>query len=177
MTTYTLTQESIRDYVDSQKSRIGDGVSPNEAFEYIAAQQVLTQYDIDDDETERGHVEGGNDGGYDGIYIFVNEVLVNGEDVDSLNIMKHSKVDIHFIQAKYQTKFPEVCIQNWKDSFANLMSGGEPDRERYNDQVIESFGLIRGILKKNNDRKASCVNSILGRFACDRDTPQFIKAS
>lgn len=58
MTTYTLTQESIRDYVDSQKSRIGDGVSPNEAFEYIAAQQVLTQYDIDDDETERGHVGG-----------------------------------------------------------------------------------------------------------------------
>lgn len=153
MTTYTLTQESIRDYVDSQKSRIGDGVSPNEAFEYIAAQQVLTQYDIDDDETERGHVGGGNDGGYDGIYIFVNEVLVNGEDADSLNITKHSKVDIHFIQAKYQTKFPEVCIQNWKDSFANLMSSGEPDRERYNDQVIESFGLIRGILKKTMTEK------------------------
>lgn len=153
MTTYTLTQESIRDYVDSQKSRIGDGVSSNEAFEYIAAQQVLTQYDIDDDETERGHVGGGNDGGYDGIYIFVNEVLVNGEDADSLNITKHSKVDIHFIQAKYQTKFPEVCIQNWKDSFANLMSSGEPDRERYNDQVIESFGLIRGILKKTMTEK------------------------
>ncbi len=153
MTTYTLTQESICDYIDSEKSRIGDRMSSSEAFEYIAAQQVLTQYDIDDDETERGHVGGGNDGGYDGIYIFVNEVLVNGEDVDSLNITKHSKVDIHFIQAKYQTKFPEVCIQNWKDSFANLMSGGEPDRERYNDQVIDSFGLIRSILKKTMTEK------------------------
>lgn len=69
----TITQASIKDYVKSEIKRIDEEIDETSAFEYIASQQVLTQYDLDDDETARGQVGGGNDGGYDGIYIFVNE--------------------------------------------------------------------------------------------------------
>lgn len=149
-----MIDESIRDYVKEQNKRLEAG-SEAEAFEYVANQAVLTQYDLDDNEIERGHVGGGNDGGYDGIYIFINERLINGESPESVEIEKNSKVEIHFIQAKYQTHFREVCIQNWKDSFKNLISDGNPDRERYNSQVIECFLLIRSLLNKTISQKLS----------------------
>lgn len=144
---YTLTQEVIKDYVLSEAKRLDLDISEDEAFGYISIQQILTQYQIDDDETRRGIVDGGGDGGYDGIYIFVNGVLVNGEDYESLDIGTRSRVDIHLIQAKNQTGFKEVILQNWKDSFTNLM-GGAFDYDRYNSNVIDLFSLIRGILTK-----------------------------
>lgn len=143
-----ITQMSVKDFVESEMKRIDEDISSSAAFEYVSAQQVLTPYDIDDDETLRGLVGGGNDGGYDGIFIFVNELLYNGEDPDSLDLQRKSSVDIHFIQSKYQTGFEESIIQKWKDSFSNLINDEEPDRQRYCEKVIEAFSLIKAILKK-----------------------------
>lgn len=149
----TITQASIKDYVKSEIKRIDEEIDEASAFEYIASQQVLTQYDLDDDETARGQVGGGNDGGYDGIYIFVNENLVNGENPDSIDVPRKAIVDFHFIQAKYQPSLQEVVIQNWKDSFSNLINEDEPDSFRYNQDVIEHFALIKAILKKTMTNK------------------------
>ena len=143
-----ITQSSIIDFIESERHRIDDGMSPSEAFEHVAAQQILTQYLLDDDDIARGLTDGGGDGGYDGIFVFVNDILVNGEDSDSLELDNKSRVDIHFIQAKNQTSFSEVIIQNWKDSFANLTESEDPDRERYREDVIDLFILIRAILKQ-----------------------------
>ena len=114
---YSITQASIRDFVSSERDRIGEVGDESKVFEYVAAQQVLTQYDIDDDETSRGIVGGGNDGGYDGAFLFINETLVNGEDPEILDVPKKANIELHLIQAKYQTSLPEVVIQNWKNSF------------------------------------------------------------
>lgn len=143
-----ITQSSIIDFIESERHRIDDGMSPSEAFEHVAAQQILTQYLLDDDDIARGLTDGGGDDGYDGIFVFVNDILVNGEDSDSLELDNKSRVDIHFIQAKNQTSFSEVIIQNWKDSFANLTESEDPDRERYREDVIDLFILIRAILKQ-----------------------------
>ena len=88
-----ITQSSIQDFVESERCRIDDSMSPGAAFEHVAAQQILTQYLLDDDDIARGLTDGGGDGGYDGIFIFVNDVLVNGEDSDSLELDNKSRVD------------------------------------------------------------------------------------
>lgn len=59
----TLTQETIKDYIKSEKNRFDESLDECVAFEIIAAQKLLARYDLDDDETERGHVGKGNDGG------------------------------------------------------------------------------------------------------------------
>ena len=143
----SLTQESVRDFLESEKKRFEPAMEDDVVFEYVAAQQVLKQFDLDDDETERGHVGGGNDGGYDGIYVFVNDALVTGEDPDSLNVPSRAHVSINFVQAKNATGFSESIIQNWKTSFRNLLNG-DSDTERYSAEVIDAFGLIRAIMKK-----------------------------
>ncbi len=150
---YSITQASIRDYVSNEKERIGEVADDSKAFEYIAAQQVLTQYDIDDDETLRGIVGGGNDGGYDGAYLFINETLVNGEDPELLDIPKKANVELHLIQAKYQTSLSESVIQNWKDSFENLLSSDEPDPQRYCQEIIDFFSLVKVVLSKTMSSK------------------------
>ncbi|MBR3224439.1 MAG: AIPR family protein [Atopobiaceae bacterium] len=144
----TITQEAVQDYISGEKDRYGTVLTDSEVFERIASQQVLKQYAIDDDETERGIVGGGNDGGYDGIFVFSNEVLVSGEDTNSLEIQNRSAIDIYFIQAKNSYGFSESIVQNWKTSFPNLIENPRGDAQRYNTDVIEAFTLIRSILKK-----------------------------
>lgn len=117
----TITQASIKDYVKSEIKRIDEEIDEASAFEYIASQQVLTQYDLDD-ETARGQVGGGNDGGYDGIYIFVNENLVNGENPDSIDVPRKAIVDFHFIQAKTNLRFKRSSFKTGKTlSLISLM--------------------------------------------------------
>lgn len=150
---YNITQASIRDYVTNEKDRIGEFMDDSAAFEYVAAQQVLTQYDIDDDETMRGMMGGGNDGGNDGAFLFINETLINGEDPELLEVPMKVNVDLHLIQAKYQTSLPEVVIQNWKDSFENLLTAEEPDSQRYCQEIIDFFALAKAVLSKTMSNK------------------------
>lgn len=146
--TYSMTQRSVNEFVRAEKLRVDESMQDDRAFEYVTAQQILTQYQVDDSETMLGLVGGGNDGGYDGIFIFANEALINGEDENSLDIPSRSKIDIHLIQAKNQTGFKEVIIQNWKDSFRNLINSDKPDGKRYSQDIIEPFSLIRHLLSQ-----------------------------
>ena len=143
-----MTQATIRNFVESERSRIDENMGADEAFERVVAQQVLTQYLLDDDEVTRGMTDGWGDGGYDGIFIFVNDDLVNGEDPRSITIDSKSRIDIHLIQSKNQTRFSESIVQNWKVSFPNLVETDEPDKDRYNEAVIDLFKLIRFILEQ-----------------------------
>lgn len=150
---YSITQASIRDYLLHEKERLGGAADESKVFEYVAAQQVLTQYDIDDDEASRGIVGGGNDGGYDGLFLFINEILVNGEDPELLDIPKRANVDLHLIQAKFQTSLSETVIQNWKDSFENLLTSETPDFQRYSQEIVDFFTLARTVLSKTMSKK------------------------
>lgn len=144
----TMTQSSIKSFIDSERDRLDNGLSSDEIFEYVACQQILKPYGIDDDETERGLTGGGSDGGYDGIYVFLNETLISGEDVSNLNIPTKAEVDIHFIQAKNASGFSESVFDKWNSSFQNLLENEDGDLERYNVNVIDAFTLIRSILTK-----------------------------
>lgn len=144
----TMTQSSIKSFIESEKDRLDNGLGNDGIFEYVACQQILKPYGIDDDETERGLTGGGNDGGYDGIYVFLNETLVSGEDPDILDIPNKAEVDIHFIQAKNSPGFSESVFDKWNSSFRNLLEDEDGDPERYSSNVIDAFRLIRSILTK-----------------------------
>lgn len=144
----TIPQQSIKDFVEHERQRIDKGLTSDEAFEYVASQQILTSYDLDDDEVARGIVGGGSDGGFDAIYVFINEALVNGEDPDALVVPTRASVEIHFIQAKNTVACPEAILQNWKTSFPNLISSETADEQRYNARLVENFRLIESLLIK-----------------------------
>ena len=55
--------------------RVENNVPSNrrdEVFEYLAFEQTLKSYDLSNEELLHGSIDGRNDGGIDGLFIFVN---------------------------------------------------------------------------------------------------------
>lgn len=48
----------------------------DEVFEYFAFEQILKDYDLSHEELISGSVDGRNDGGIDGFYIFLNSATL-----------------------------------------------------------------------------------------------------
>lgn len=120
-------------------------------FEYFAISQLLKNYNISDDEIDNGNVGGSNDGGCDGIYLFLNDELVSPDQIESLAAPKGSTLKLCVIQAKNENGFKEDALMKWKTVSENLMDMSSPlgnYADRYNEQTIESFSMFRDAVTK-----------------------------
>lgn len=120
-------------------------------FEYFASSQVLKGYDLSDDEILSGIIGGGNDGGCDGMYIFLNNDLLTQDQIENLSAPKGSVLSLIIIQAKNTTGFGEEAIMKWKTVSSNLLSISSDVNSfsnRYNEQVRDSFMIFRDAITK-----------------------------
>ncbi|MBQ6993232.1 MAG: AIPR family protein [Lachnospiraceae bacterium] len=120
-------------------------------FEFFAASQVLKNYDLSDDEVASGIIGGGNDGGCDGMYVFLNNDLLTQDQVENLSAPKGSVLNLVVVQAKNTTGFSEDAIMKWKTTSNNLLSMSSEEKsfvDRYNEQVRESFMMFRDAITK-----------------------------
>ena len=85
-------------------------MKPEEFFELFSAEQVLKDLDLSYEELESGLVAGGNDGGIDGLYVFVNGELIH-DDTDLSVFKKNVFIDVVIIQAKTSKSFEETPIE------------------------------------------------------------------
>ncbi|MED1876496.1 AIPR family protein [Brevibacillus borstelensis] len=111
-------------------------------FEFFSASLILKPYDLSDEELEKGIVGSGNDGGCDGLYLFVNEELIM-DDTPLANIKKNPTLDVYIIQSKFETSFRESAFSNWKSIVDNLFSLESFEQndfsKRYSNDVLEFF--------------------------------------
>ena len=79
----------------------------SEAFERFSIRQILKDADLSDDELESGIVAGGDDGGVDGMYFFVNRVAIQDEtDLPDEAV----SAELVIIQAKLESGFSETTV-------------------------------------------------------------------
>lgn len=111
-------------------------------FEFFSADLLLKQYDLSDEELEKGIIGSGNDGGCDGLYLFVNDELVV-DDTPIENIKKNPTLDFYIIQSKYETSFRESAFDKWKSVVDNLFAldiyKNTDFSQRYNNDLLDSF--------------------------------------
>jgi hypothetical protein len=111
-------------------------------FEVFSSNLILKSYDLSDEELEKGVVGKGNDGGCDGLFLFVNDELIL-EDTPLENIKRNPKIEVNIIQSKFETSFGEDVFHKWKtivDNLLSLESFNENDfSKRYNSDVLEFF--------------------------------------
>jgi AIPR protein len=116
-----------------------------EFFELFAAEQVLKDLDLSYEELESGLVAGGNDGGIDGLYVFVNGELIH-EDSDLAVFKKNVLIDVVIIQAKTSKSFEETPIDKLASATRDLFRL-DADLDKlasvYNDGLRSSVGLMR----------------------------------
>ena len=101
------------------------GRAPNlkdsDFFEIFAAEQVLKDFSLTDDEVESGLVGGPDDAGLDGIYFLVDKLIVTDETI--MESKKVRAVDLVLLQATRKQSFDENKINKllvFTDDLLNL---------------------------------------------------------
>lgn len=120
-------------------------------FEYFSASQVLKNYGLSDEEIDNGIVGGGNDGGCDSMFIFLNDEIITPDQIDGLTASKGSILNFTIIQSKNETGFGEDAIMKWKTVSENLLDSGnslQDYSDRYSENVLNQFQLFRDAFTK-----------------------------
>ncbi len=83
----------------------------DEAFEYFAFEQILKDYDLSVDEILQGSVDGRNDGGIDGFFIFINGHLFS--DRETFVWPKSGCIlEVWLITCKHHDTFKQAPLDN-----------------------------------------------------------------
>ncbi|MFF0635948.1 AIPR family protein [Nocardia sp. NPDC004151] len=115
------------------------------AFELFAAQSVLREFDLSDEEVEVGRIGGGKDGGIDGFYVFLDGALLDedsdvfADDFKASNVRKHAEMDVWVIQAKRESSFTETAFDKLQSSLGRLFDLTQDDEQL---KVLYSKELI-----------------------------------
>lgn len=120
-------------------------------FEHFAISELFKDYNINDDEIDMGIVGGGNDGGCDGVYLFLNDELISSDQIETLSAPKGATLKICIIQVKNELSFVEDTIMKWKTTSENLMdmsSAIDGYYARYNSHLIDFFSMFRCVVTK-----------------------------
>jgi len=72
----------LREY----KKQKPQDINSSELFELFTGEQILKDFSLSDEELNEGIIDGGDDGGIDAIYIFLNGQLCTEEILDDENI-------------------------------------------------------------------------------------------
>lgn len=136
---------------ERQSSRV-EPLADDYAFELFACEHVLRDRDLSMDEVEAGVVGGGNDGGLDGVYVFLGDALladdseVFDEDFSAAKVSVGTPLTLVLVQAKRTESFAETAIDLVADSTRRLLDLGKPDadlRGLYSDALVDAVNRFR----------------------------------
>ena len=131
--------------LEQQRQQLAPEISRAEFFEVFAAEQALKDYDLSYEEIRSGIVDGGADGGIDGIYVIANGELVH-EDSDLSQLKKGIQLDLLIVQATTSAGFSESRLEKLTASTEDLFDLSKPLEDFktvYNEAVLREAGIFR----------------------------------
>lgn len=129
----------------------------DKAFELFACEQALRNFDLSEEEVAAGLVGGGNDGGLDGIYVFLGDTLLSEDSEIFVEGFTKSRVPtserllLCLVQAKREGTFRETVFDTVSASTKRLLDLNETDEDLgqiYSETVVRSVGLFKQALRK-----------------------------
>ncbi|RZV14515.1 abortive phage resistance protein [Aliarcobacter butzleri] len=129
----------------------------DEAFEYLAFEQILKDYDLSNDEILHGSVDGRNDGGIDGFFILVNGHMVI--DLENFTWPRSgAQLEIWIITCKHHDTFKQATLDNLAASISELFDfsvDNENLKSDYSNDILlcrENFKFVyRKLSSKMNN--------------------------
>jgi len=126
----------------------------DEAFEYLAFEQWLKAYDLSSEEILFGSVDGRDDGGIDGFYIFINGHLLT--DVEGFSWPRSgSLLEVRIISCKHHETFKQAPLDNLTASLSELFDFGTPSQNlkgNYSDDVLHCRENLKYAYRKLSPR-------------------------
>ncbi|KIO49319.1 AIPR family protein [Nitrosospira sp. NpAV] len=126
----------------------------DEAFEYLAFQQILKDYDLSQDETESGWIDGHKDGGIDGFFIFVNGHLLQYPE-SFMWPRTGSELHVSIITCKHHDTFKQSTLDKLVASLTELLDFEVDNNELkggYSESVIKLRNNLRLAYRKLSPR-------------------------
>lgn len=99
----------LQSLFDDYKREGQENFSDDQHFELFAFDQILKNYELSYEEIIEGDINGGNDGGIDGFFTFLNGDLFD-EGTDFEKVKKNPVVDFYLIQVKNNDSFSETAM-------------------------------------------------------------------
>lgn len=110
----------------------------DEVFEYLSFEQLLKDYDLSLDEIKSGSIDGRDDGGIDGFFIFVNgHLLLDSEAF--LWPRAGCEIEVWIINCKHHDTFLQAPLDKLNASFYELLDFALADDDLkgdYSDEVL-----------------------------------------
>ena len=113
-------------------------------FEKFAISELLKTYDLSLEQIENGIVDGGDDGGLDGFYIFVNGIYIS----DSQNFYwprENAKLEIYLITCKHHNTYELNPMESLDSSLSELLNFSISTTElnrKYNEKILKKRELL-----------------------------------
>lgn len=125
-----------------------------EAFEYLAFEQILKKFDLSKDEIMFGAVDGFDDGGIDGFYIFVNgHVLL---DPESFTWPKSgAELEVWIITCKHHDTFRQAPLDSLVASLSELFdlkANSEDFKGSYSEAILQKRENLKFAYRKLSPR-------------------------
>ena len=146
----------LLDQVLSDKhSTIAPHLADSEFFELFVANEILKPYDLSESELMDGIVRGGNDGGIDAAYIFLNDELITA-DFQPENVKSQNPIiKAVFIQAKQRNGFEEQAITKITSTMHDLLDFNaslQDHRQRYNSGLLSIMEVYHTVVTQLSPR-------------------------
>ena len=144
----------LNQLLEQRKSEIAPEISDSDFFELFAAEQIMKDDDLSYEDLTNGLVDGGNDGGIDSIYFFINGVLFN-DDLNLKDIKRGATLRLAIIQSKISESFKEESINKLIASAADLFDLGkdlESLKSVYNSDVLKKINEFHNTVKTLTSR-------------------------
>ena len=135
----------------SRQGALADGPAAS-AFELFAFEQILKSYDLSDEELIDGQVGGGNDGGIDGLFTFLDGVLLRvdsevlDDDFQPTAVKRGVELTLFAIQAKTTPSFGETAFEKAQATFEVLLDLERTEgdlRGLFSEAVVERAQIFR----------------------------------
>lgn len=131
--------------VKGKKQQIEASLNDSDFFEIFAFEQVLKNYELSYDELIKGNIDGGDDGGIDGLFVFLNGELLD-DDTNLEHLRKNPLFEIFLIQAKSSNSFSELAVGRVISTTRNVLDltkDTEKLKTLYNSKLIEKATTFR----------------------------------
>lgn len=129
----------------------------DEAFEYLAFEQILKEFDLSSDEILYGSIDGRRDGGIDGFFLFVNGHLL--QDVESFVWPRsNSELRLVLISCKHHDTFKQAKLDALIATLTELIDFSIDDpmlKGAYSEDLLHMRGNLKFAYRKLSPRLAS----------------------
>jgi hypothetical protein len=144
----------LEQLLSKNKEKIAPELNDSDFFELFISEEILKDYNLDYEEIEYGIVGGGDDGGIDSIYAFIENKLLK-TDYDFSSVKSEPIIELFIIQSKLSSGFGETAINNLIASLGDLLNLDNEIKDlskTYNSKLLEIINNYRNAITETSHR-------------------------